>query len=531
MEEDQKVKKNNLRAKSRLAEINAILSKHRAMSGMSPEKFRAILEDLGPTFIKMGQILSMRQDMLPEAYCEELKRLRVSAKPMAYETVKSIIEENIGRPFSEVFESLDVEPRGSASIAQVHCGVLQNGEEIVVKVQRPGAWETMERDIQLLRKAIFLLKPVDRYSPVHSADLSTIVEEMWRVAQQELDFETEAENLRRFYELNKGLKYVTCPKVYSEYSTSHVLIMEKINGIMISDLDTLREEGYDMRDLGEKLVYNYLKQVLDDGFFHADPHPGNILIRDGEIVWIDLGMMGTLTTQDRVLFSECMCALAAKDAYSLEQNVMAMSIPRGEVSESDLYSAIDRMTAQYTKAEMGDLDLSRFLRDLLEVAKENNIGMPDGITMLFRGIITIQGVVADVSPEVNVLDIISLRLRDMTNPMPSANDLYGTLYKLKRIADIPVQLANLTRMASLGHIKMRAEISANDKLLGRLSWMVHRIVTGLIIASAVIGSSIILSSNAAVQFSSIRTLGTVIFAASCILGIYLILRNILGGIH
>ena len=284
-------------ARRRLREILSVLLHHDIVGGLTPEKLRGILEDLGPTFVKFGQILSMRQDILPKEYCDELMKLRTDVKPMPYEEVAQAVLEEYGKPPEEVFVSFEREPLGSASIAQVHRAVLFKDRQVVVKVQRPHIREVMELDISLLHRATKMLKLAP--SLANTVDFNMVLDEMWAVAQQEMNFLEEAANAERFANNNREFVYIGCPRIYHDYTTEKILVMEYIDGIQVDDIAQLEEAGYDRVEIGRKLAENYVTQIVDQAYFHADPHPGNIRIREGQIVWIDLGMMGTIAKRDQ----------------------------------------------------------------------------------------------------------------------------------------------------------------------------------------------------------------------------------------
>ena len=254
----------------RLGEIIEVLRRNEITREMTPEKLCAVIEELGPTFIKLGQILSMRSDFLPAAYCEALTRLRTQVEPMPYEQVEAILEDAYGHPLQDIFASFEQNALGSASIAQVHAAELVSGEKVVVKVQRQGIHETMNRDIVLLKKAAEIIK----YTPHKGlVDFNRVLDEMWIVAQQEMNFLTEAQNLETFAHMNKDVVYLSVPKLFPNYCTSTTLVMEHILGIPIDDHEALLRAGYDLNEIGSKLADNYVKQITEDGFFHADPHP------------------------------------------------------------------------------------------------------------------------------------------------------------------------------------------------------------------------------------------------------------------
>lgn len=271
----------------RFLDILKVLKKHHLAKGMTPEKLKEIFEDLGPTYVKLGQIMSMRSDMLPEIYCDELKKLRTEVKPMEYSLVKQVIQQELGRPLESVFSKVQETPLGSASIAQVHLAVLSSGGQAVIKVQRPHIREMMERDIHLLKKAAKFLKVAMGTGDL--IDFNTILDELWKTSQEEMDFIREAENLLTFYENQRDISYITCPQVFTKLTTPRLLTMSYIDGIQIDHMAALKSAGYDLTEIGEKAAENYCKQILEDGFFHADPHPGNLWISGGRIAWLDLG--------------------------------------------------------------------------------------------------------------------------------------------------------------------------------------------------------------------------------------------------
>ena len=307
--------------RTRLKEITSVLHKYGITRGITPQKLRMILEDLGPTYIKIGQIMSLHSDILPKRYCDELMCLRSEVTPMEFPEVKEVIEQAYGCPWNEIFAFISDTPLGSASIAQVHRAELLSGEQVVIKVQRTGIYEIMARDIGLLRKAVKLMPPI---SLKGMADFDQVLDELWNVTREEMNFLTEASNMEEFARRNADVVYVRTPKLYQEYTTMHVLVMEYIEGPVIDDKEKLLAGGYDLEEIGIKLIDNYIKQVMEDGFFHADPHPGNVKIQDGKIVWIDMGMMGRLTERDKELIGKAIRGIAENDIGMIQEAVMAL---------------------------------------------------------------------------------------------------------------------------------------------------------------------------------------------------------------
>lgn len=322
----------NASATARLREMVAVLRKREVVRGMTPEKLRMILEDLGPTFVKLGQVMSMRPDFLPPDYCDELMKLQSSAKPLPFAIILDVIEQEYNRRWNQVFSFIDEEALGSASIAQVHRAVLTSGEKVVVKVQRPGIYQIMSKDIVLLKRAATLIKVLSSSQDV--IDFNMVLDEMWTIAKQEMDFLMEADHIEEFQHLNSEIDYVASPRVFRQLSTQHILVMEFVDGVRIDDFDSLRAKGYDIDMMGRHLGENYVKQIIEDGFFHADPHPGNIWIRNGRIVWLDLGMMGRLSGRDRMAIRKAVYALATHDTFEMKAAVLSLGVVRGRSSSA-----------------------------------------------------------------------------------------------------------------------------------------------------------------------------------------------------
>lgn len=511
--------------RQRLREIMAILAKYDIVKGITPVKLRLIIEDLGPTFVKLGQVLSMRQDILPAEYCHELTKLRTEVRPMDFEEVVTVIEEEYGKPLNEIFTFLDRTPLGSASIAQVHQAELKDGSSVVVKVQRPGIKDTMARDIALLERAATLLKIAGGTG--NAIDFKMVLDEMWFTAQQEMDFLIEAHNADEFYELNKDIVYVTSPIIYHKHTTSKVLVMEYIAGEEIDQTDRLKELGYDLDEIALKLSENYIKQVIDDGFFHADPHPGNIRIRDGQIVWIDLGMMGTLSSKDKDLFKQAVEAMATGDVDGMKNVVLSLGVHTGRINHAKLYSDIDNMMDEYGTMDLGTMNIGTMMEDLLQLANNHHIAMPKGVTMLARGSLTIEGVLSMLAPETNVVQIMinhmSAERLENLDPKREALELGRELYgAAKSTLSLPGQALDLLRMTVKGQTKINLEITGSEEPLNTIDQMVNKIVKCIIAAALLIGSSFISTTNMEPKLLGIPALGTIGYIVALVLGANLI---------
>ena len=517
--------------RTRLKEITSVLHKYGITRGITPQKLRMILEDLGPTYIKIGQIMSLHSDILPKRYCDELMCLRSEVTPMEFPEVKEVIEQAYGCPWNEIFAFISDTPLGSASIAQVHRAELLSGEQVVIKVQRTGIYEIMARDIGLLRKAVKLMPPI---SLKGMADFDQVLDELWNVTREEMNFLTEASNMEEFARRNADVVYVRTPKLYQEYTTMHVLVMEYIEGPAIDDKEKLLAGGYDLEEIGIKLIDNYIKQVMEDGFFHADPHPGNVKIQDGKIVWIDMGMMGRLTERDKELIGKAIRGIAENDIGMIQEAVMALGEFKEKPDQSVLYEDISELMSKYGSLDMGEIDVAEVMMDLMEVMKENKISMPHGLTMLARGLANMEGVLAEISPQINMVEIAAARMKEsfLTKEQwkkeikNDAKRLYRSLHKAM---DIPSLAADILQGHMKGQTRVNLDLHTSDELSGLLRRLVRNIVMGLWVMALLISSSIICTTDMKPKLWGIPALGAFGYVFAFIIVLYVFIKHFFSG--
>lgn len=441
----------------RFAEIMGILARHHVARGMTPVKLREILEDLGPAFVKFGQIMSMRPDMIPLEYCKELEKLRTDVIPLSFDVILPAIESELKQPADRVFSYINPVPLGSASVAQVHSAILTDGRHVVLKVQRPGILQTMYEDIRLISNNIFLIRKIMGLSEM--LDLKEILNELWKTSQQELDFLNEAAAIDRYRKNIDGLVYVTCPKVYRKYTTEHLLTMSHIHGYQIDQVRQLEEAGYDLHEIARKTAENYCKQVLDDGFFHADPHPGNLIVTGGQIAWIDWGMTGEISSHLRSILISAIRAIWENVIYALENAFLMIGEPKKPINQARLITQMNAIVQEYRSADFGHFNVGILLHKFLDLITENEIVIPPDLTIVSRSVITMEGTVSKIDPDVSLMEIFSTHLRtEAWNNFDLRKSLekhsYGLYKSIMKSMDIPADTSDVLGLAKSGKLTL-----------------------------------------------------------------------------
>lgn len=509
----------------RMNEIMRIMRQYKVLHGLTPEQAVEVLQALGPTYVKIGQLASNRSDLLPKAYCDAFEKLRDDANPMPFDVVIEQIDRAYGESWHEVFASIDPVPLGAASIAQVHKATLLDGTTVAVKVRRPGVAESMAEDIMLMKHLLALGEFASNSHRDILLSLEGFIEEIERTTASEVDFTSELHNLMRFHDELADEEGVTSPVAYPQYSCESVLVMEFVQGTEISHTQALREQGIDVSALARRVCQSYVTQVLDDGFFHADPHPGNILVRDGEVVWIDLGMVGTLTVSERMLVGKVFTAVATDNAYLLKEAVMGLVHVLGPVDHGALLEALSRLLAEYSTAEMKEINVGTVLTEVIEVLRGQNMVMTSSVTMLARGFVTIEGVIAQVAPDISVIEIVSKHvIAQQADPKFLATQLIDlattSAASAEALAKLPTQLSNTLEMLDRGQIKVNGDIEVSSRILATAYASVGRISLALLSAGLFLGSSILCTTAMQPQLLGVPLLGVLGYVGAFVLGAY-----------
>ena len=413
MTEQQNVKKvpNN---KKRGAEMLAVFAKHNFYAnGLTPVELRTTLEDLGPTYVKIGQIMSSRTDMLPKAYCRELEKLRSNVKPLDAADARRVIEQETGKPIDEIYSEFRDKPLGSASIGQAHYGVLKDGTRVVTKVQRPGIADMMRNDFVLLKKFAGMLSvSAEGDEDSGSLDLMGILLELEKVTEEELDFRVEAENTRQFRKLciDDETK-ISCPTIIDELTTERIMTMTFVDGYSLSHRDRVEQDGYDRVEIGKTLLNNYLHQVMDAGFFHGDPHQGNIMVSGGIPYWIDFGMVGRITEGNISAIQNLIFALIQEDVEALTNAALALGTVKGKLDKARMMDDLEAICTRYMSAKnLNDIDIGALMTEITDLLNDHHIVVSSEYTMLIRSLVTMEGVIEKFCPELDLFTFLQEKL-------------------------------------------------------------------------------------------------------------------------
>lgn len=510
----------------RLWQIARIANQFDVIHGLTPVKMRLMLEALGPTFVKVGQILSMRSEILPQAFCDELAKLRADVDPMPYQTVLETLSSEYGRPIGEIFEHIDPTPLGSASLAQVHRATLLTGEDVAVKVQRPGVRETMAQDVSIMRSIARLATRVMPSAQV--VDLGGVVEELWDTFESETDFLVEARNLAEFKRFCQPYAYMDCPKPYMDLCTEHVVVMDYVEGISVSHPEQLIAAGYDLKEIGTKLVDNYATQVLDDGFFHADPHPGNIIIAGGQIVLIDLGMTGRLNAKTRSVLKQMIFSVAKQDSPALADGLLRFAGTESDAADYPaLLADLDTIVAEYGTVDLKDLDLASFVTALTQLAQRHGIEVPSTVTTMARALVTLEGLLDEFIPDVNMIEIISEHIATSKPLDRAAADEVKSLgveahAALHGLLGALCETKVAARMLTRGQLRVNMELAGAEEPMRMLSEMVNRLTMALIVVGLYVGSSIVYFAGVPPIVFGIPVVGFMGYVVAFVLSVWIV---------
>jgi len=490
------------------------------------QKVVLMLQELGPTFIKLGQVLSTRPDIIPHDYIKELKKLQDDVAPISFETVKQVIEEEFGCEIYEVFKSFDETPLASASIGQVHRAVLASGQEVVVKVRRPDIEKIIGVDLEII---LNLTRLVEKHIPeTRVYDPVARVEEFVEAMHRELDFTREAFNIERFRQNFEGDSTVYVPRVFWEATSQKVLTIEYIEGYKITQLKEIANQGLDINKIAENSAKAILKQIFVFGFFHGDPHPGNILVEpSGKIAFIDFGMVGRIDKYTKYKLADLIIGVINKDTEKIVNVLLELSQSDNDLDKAEIQLDVEDLIERYYGRTLKRINMSQLLNEVLTIVAKYKIMLPSNFALLLKCLITIEGVVLELDPNFNFFEIakpfVKKMLRDRYAPEHLLKEISRNLSEFsKSLTVIPKLVISLYQRSKSDSIKLDLETKGMEKVLLELNKMMNRLVFSMIVAALIIGSSLIIQANVKPYFLNYPVLGILGFVTAGLLGIWLI---------
>jgi ubiquinone biosynthesis protein len=451
----------------------------------APVRFREMMEELGPAFVKFGQILSSRPDVMPLAWMDELSKLQDNVSPMPFASVATELTAGLGKNYTELFSSVTETPLASASIAQVHRAVLRDGRQVVLKVRRPGIHDNLRADMDILRYLAIALQATVEEAGVY--DPQGVVSEFEKTLNAEMDFRIESRNIQRFASNFSESRSLAVPALVPELCAENVLCIEFIEGVKITEAGA----GFDRDALSKNLLEAAFKQVYEDGFFHADPHPGNILaLPDNRIALLDFGQVGELTKMQKELLVSLSLAIALRDSESIARLLYRAAKSEKKVRLARLRMDVENLLDKYIDQELSSVKSGTFLRELVEIASREGLRLPSEYTMLAKGSVTIEGIVRNLAPSLNIGATIKPYAQKLLTDRYSADTLPEAIVKLGMrmyavMQDIPMQLDQIVSDIEEGSLNIQVSgdsLEQSARNIRRASF----VVGGAIIASAFI---------------------------------------------
>jgi len=486
------------------------------------ERIRMAIEELGPTFVKFGQILADRPDIVPEELREELKKLQDEAHPMPDEIAIEEIEKQLGRPITEIFREFDKTRLASASIAQTYRGVSLNGEEVCIKIQRPGIDKKIELDLHLMN---YFAARMQKNSPeLEAINIHGVVKEFGKTIKQELDFRHEAANIIRFYHNFESDPDVRVPKVYQQYTSPRILVEEYIKGIKVSDLENLLSSGNNPEILARKAVRLVFDQIFSHGFFHADPHPGNLFVLEGNVLsCIDFGMMGSLRSEHLNFLGKYVLGYLERNAHKMTEALLLVSGKRHFIHFKDMEFQVGEMLAHYKYLTIEEMDFGKIMNESVDILIRYGLRIPPSIYLLVKALMAIERVAVVLNPKIDfayemrpyAIDLIAKQF----SPKQIAQEIFDSLTEYYRfLKELPSDLNEIISKIKEGRFKTQIEVKGFEPLMEHIDSASNRVSVAIVLAALIIGASIIS------QWEHTRWVGTAVFLLAGVFGFWLLVK-------
>lgn len=460
-----------------------------------PERVRRTLEELGATYIKLGQFLSGRADLLPPDYIDELSKLLDAAPPVSAEEIREMIEEELGDTVEELFATFNDVPIASASIGQVHRATLFEGQEVVVKVQRPGIEEVIDADLDFLLRQARLLE--SRSGMMRDYNVVAIGQELARSLREELDYQIEGRNAERLRNNLRRDPRFRIPAVFWSLTTKRVITLEYLDGIQFSKLNQLRDAGYRLSSIAHVAVEAYLKQIFVDGFYQADPHPANLLVVGDQIGIVDFGTAGYLTPRQKEMLGDMFLQIIDEDAGGVARTVVRMGATRAKPDLEAMERDLQRLLVRYWGVALEELPVGELLGEVFATAYRHKVYLPGDLALLARTIITLEGTGRMLDPEFVLVDALrpfAVRLvRERISPLVAGRRAMRSLRQAADLAqNFPRRLDDLWDQLEEGDLTFGVDVRRLDDVVNKLNSMVNRVAFSVVVAALIVGSALIL---------------------------------------
>lgn len=466
------------------------------------ERIRLVMEALGPTFIKLGQLASTRADLLPPSVIQELAKLQDNVPPFGAEEARQIVELELGGPIEDVMSEFSEHPIAAASIGQVHSARLAaSGRRVAIKVQRPGVKRQVIRDLEILHDLVALGEK--RWDWVTRYQMPQLVEEFARSMEAELDYTSEARNMERISAQFQQDNHIHVPEVFWDFTSERVLTMAFVEGIKPTGREDLESKGYDVKMIASRIVNAVLNQVFIEGFFHADPHPGNLLImKDGSITFLDFGMVGRLSPEMREYLSSLVIALMRQDTPAMVRAIERMGMVPDETDLSALKRDLERLRERYYDVAFSEVNLGQVINDFFSTARQHGIGIPPDLLMLGKALVTTEGIVERLDPTLSIVTLAEPFGRKLAREKFGPDRLRkktvsGALGLADSLAGLPQRLRHLTSFISGGRVRVEVDVPelrrasrGVDRLVNRLAFSIVLLAFSIVMAGLVIGAAL-----------------------------------------
>ncbi|APB73877.1 MULTISPECIES: ABC1 kinase family protein [Paenibacillus] len=465
------------------------------------ERIRLVLEDLGPAFIKLGQLASTRADLLPEPIIRELVKLQDQVPPFSSETARGILEQELDTSLEDILVRFDDVPLAAASIGQVHLGKLHSGEMVAIKIQRPGVNRIIRRDLDILRELTAMA--AKRWEWVERYQLRQMVEELGRSLIQELDYNHEARNTEKIALQFEQDPHIYIPKIYWDHTSSRILTMEFLDGTHLGSREELLRRGYNLKELAQRLVNSMLHQIFMEGFFHADPHPGNLLVlKNGSLAYLDFGMTGRLSEEMKNHLASLIIALMRKNTDAMVRSIERLGLVEPDTDLNALRADLDKIREDYSDVPFSQVSIGDALNDLFGAAQRHRIGLPSDVLLLGKALLTLEGVVEHLDPDLSIIALAEPFGNKLLKERFSGRRIRGKLLGgatelLETLMELPGQARQLASIISKGKLKLEVTVPELEMLLrrldqisNRLSFSIVLLAFSIIMVGLIIGSSL-----------------------------------------